>query len=181
MTKPTRRERREARADRLDERADKNKTKAEAGFGKARQMDDAIPFGSRSSSVITPKAETAATGTGCIAPGSGRTRTSRRRSGSGRRRRTSERPTTGRPTRTGIVTLVGSVTYRREAVWLQLLTSRVLGVSRVDSSVTWHVDDLGFAGRVPRFDYLTRWSEPSGEENPTAIDVDGPSGRKGTE
>jgi len=81
----------------------------------------------------------------------------------------------------GIVTLVGSVTYRREAVRLQRLAGRVLGVSRVDSSVTWHVDDLGFAGRVPRFGYFARQLEPSGEENPTEVDADGPSGRKGTE
>ena len=56
----------------------------------------------------------------------------------------------------GIVTLGGSVTHQREAVRLQRLANRVLGVSRVDSSVTWHVDDLGFAGRVPRFGYLAR-------------------------
>jgi hypothetical protein len=81
----------------------------------------------------------------------------------------------------GIATFGGSVTHRREADRLQRLASRVLGVSRVDSSVTWHVDHLGVAGRVPRFGNFTRRSEPPGEENPTAVDVDGPSGRKGTE
>ncbi len=81
----------------------------------------------------------------------------------------------------GIVTLGGSVTHAREAVRLQRLANRVLGVSRVDSSVTWHVDDLGFAGRVPRFGYLARQLEPSGEENSTAVGDHGPSRRKGTE
>jgi CBS domain-containing protein len=81
----------------------------------------------------------------------------------------------------GIVTLVGSVTHRREAARLQRLASRVLGVSRVDSSVTWHADDLGFAGRVPRFGYLARQPELSAEAIPAAVEVDGPPGREGME
>jgi CBS domain-containing protein len=54
----------------------------------------------------------------------------------------------------GVVTLRGSVTYRREAVRLERLAASVLGVSGVDSSVTWEIDN-GFVGRKPRFGYLT--------------------------
>jgi CBS-domain-containing membrane protein len=54
----------------------------------------------------------------------------------------------------GVVTLVGSVTHRREAVRLERLARSVLGVSSVDSSVTWQIDDR-FAGRVPRFGFFT--------------------------
>jgi len=52
----------------------------------------------------------------------------------------------------GVVTLRGSVTRRREAVRLERLTNSVLGVSRVDSSVTWH--DNGTAERIPRLGYF---------------------------
>ncbi len=53
----------------------------------------------------------------------------------------------------GIVTLAGAVTYRREAVRLERLTNIVLGVSRVDTSVTWQTD-TSFVGPVPRFAYF---------------------------
>lgn len=53
----------------------------------------------------------------------------------------------------GVVTLRGSVTRRREAVRLERLANSVLGVSRVDSSVTWH--DNGTADRVPGLGYFT--------------------------
>ena len=50
----------------------------------------------------------------------------------------------------GIASLTGLVEQRREAVRAERLAGRVLGVSRVDSSVTWR-DDTTFAGRKPRF------------------------------
>ncbi len=54
----------------------------------------------------------------------------------------------------GVVTLRGSVTRRREAVRLERLANSVLGVSRIDSSVTWQIDN-SLAGRVPRLGYFT--------------------------
>ena len=54
----------------------------------------------------------------------------------------------------GVVTLRGSVTRRREAVRLERLANSVLGVSRINSSVTWQIDN-SFAGRVPRLSYFT--------------------------
>ena len=77
----------------------------------------------------------------------------------------------------GIVTLVGSVAYRREAVRLQRLANRVLGVSRVDSSVTWNTDDVG---RVSRFGFFVRQREPPAAEEPEAENADGRGGKKGT-
>ncbi len=55
------------------------------------------------------------------------------------------------------------MTYRREAVRLQRLTGSALGASRVDSSVTWHID-TSWAGRMPRFAHITkgRDTEPGG-------------------
>ena len=55
----------------------------------------------------------------------------------------------------GIVTLSGAVTQRREAIRLERLANRVLGVSGVDSSVTWQIE-TSFPGRVPRFAYFAK-------------------------
>ena len=60
----------------------------------------------------------------------------------------------------GIVTLAGAVMYRREAVRLERLTNSVLGVSRVDTSVTWQTA-TSFPGPVPRFAYFAMRRDPA--------------------
>ena len=58
---------------------------------------------------------------------------------------------------------------------------RICGPMKVFTESTSHLDDLGRAGRIPRFGHLARQLEPSREEDSTEADADGPSGRKGTE
>lgn len=71
----------------------------------------------------------------------------------------------------GIVSLTGEVTHRREAIRLQRLAGRVLGVSRVDSAVAWHIDDVGHIGRMSGFASFAKGrasarDRTSDEENP---------------
>ena len=66
----------------------------------------------------------------------------------------------------GVVTLAGVVTKRQEAIRLQRLASKVLGVSRVKTSVTLEAD-TAYLGLVPRFAYFAndiakRREEPRG-------------------
>lgn len=72
----------------------------------------------------------------------------------------------------GIVTLVGEVTHRREAVRLERLSGGVLGVSHVESSVTWQTD-AGFGGRIPRFGYSTERPHPTGGDHDDVINDKG--------
>jgi hypothetical protein len=55
----------------------------------------------------------------------------------------------------GVVRMIGVVAERREAVRLERLASKVPGVSRVESSVTWEADTT-YPGRRPRFAYPAR-------------------------
>ncbi len=55
----------------------------------------------------------------------------------------------------GVVRMTGVVAERREAVRLERLASKVPGVSRVESSVTWEADTT-YPGRRPRFAYPAR-------------------------
>lgn len=61
----------------------------------------------------------------------------------------------------GVVTVGGVVARRREAVRLERLIGRILGVSGVESSVAWRADTIG-RGRKPRFAFFTR---TGGEED----------------
>lgn len=80
----------------------------------------------------------------------------------------------------GIVTLTGSVIDRRVADRLERLASRVLGVSRVESSVSWHTDDTGSVRRAPRFASLVRRRSPSSPPGAaTAGGVDDADDQKG--
>ena len=54
----------------------------------------------------------------------------------------------------GVVTLNGVVAQRREAVRLERLVGRVLGVSNVESAVGWRADTMT-RGRRPRFALFT--------------------------
>ncbi len=58
----------------------------------------------------------------------------------------------------GIVTVSGVVGQRREAVRLERLIGRILGVSGVESSVAWRADTM-FRGRKPRFALFTNAGE----------------------
>jgi len=55
----------------------------------------------------------------------------------------------------GIVTLAGVAPQRRDAVRLERLARKVLGVSWVESSVTWEADVV-YPGLVPRFAYFAK-------------------------
>jgi CBS domain-containing protein len=60
----------------------------------------------------------------------------------------------------GVVALSGNVAHRREAVQLERLAARVLGVSRVESTLTWDVD-TGQPRRAARLSYFaTRRERP---------------------
>ncbi len=54
----------------------------------------------------------------------------------------------------GVVRLAGEVAHRREAVRLERLARSVLGVSAVDSEVTW-LSDAEYASRTSRFAFFT--------------------------
>ena len=54
----------------------------------------------------------------------------------------------------GVVTIDGVVDERREAVRLERLVGRVLGVSDVESAVAWRADTMA-PGRKPRFAFFT--------------------------
>ena len=56
----------------------------------------------------------------------------------------------------GVVTMSGVVAQRREAVRLERLAGKVLGVSAVENSVTWKAD-LVYPGLVPRFAYFAKY------------------------
>jgi CBS domain-containing protein len=60
----------------------------------------------------------------------------------------------------GIVTLAGVVPQRRDAVRLERLAAKVLGVSGVESSVTWKADTV-YPGLAPRFAYFAKRREGS--------------------
>jgi CBS domain-containing protein len=56
----------------------------------------------------------------------------------------------------GVVTMSGVVGQRREAVRLERLAGQVLGVSRVESSVTWEAD-VADPGLVRRFAFFAKY------------------------
>ncbi len=61
----------------------------------------------------------------------------------------------------GVARMIGVVAERREAVRLERLASKVPGVSRVESSVTWEADTT-YPGRRPRFAYFAKSQDRTG-------------------
>ncbi|MGB9358140.1 MAG: CBS domain-containing protein [Acidimicrobiia bacterium] len=73
----------------------------------------------------------------------------------------------------GVVSLIGVVAQRREAVRLERLVGRVLGVSSVESAVRWKADTMA-RGRRPRFALFanTGGEEGTRSEAPAATELD---------
>lgn len=68
----------------------------------------------------------------------------------------------------GVVTMSGVVEQRREAVRLERLAGQVLGVSRVESSLTWEAD-VADRGLGPRFAYFSKYFAKRREESSGSV------------